>query len=89
MGIGIYVHQVHDIATEHRQVRVADPVALPARQGNLKWHERFGRKKLLKFFPQSIPPHYRSNSAAMMLMLPSTATTSLIMWPSIILGKTW
>ncbi len=32
---------------------------------------------------------YRSNSAAMMFRLPSTATTSLIMWPIDHLGKHW
>src|SRR5262249_39647901 len=31
--------------------------------------------------------HQRSSSAAMMLSDPRTATTSLIMWPSIILGR--
>ena len=32
---------------------------------------------------------YRSNSAAMMLMLPNTATTSLTVWPSISFGNVW
>lgn len=32
---------------------------------------------------------YLSNSAAMIFRLPSTATTSLIWWPSIITGYAW
>ena len=35
------------------------------------------------------PVIHRSSSAAITLMLPSTATTSLIMWPSISFGNTW
>jgi hypothetical protein len=40
-------------------------------------------------FHAAVQLYYLSNSAAMTLMLPKTATTSLIMCPSIILGKVW
>jgi len=37
----------------------------------------------------SVVNSYRSSSAAMTLMEPSTATRSASMWPSIILAKLW
>lgn len=88
MKIRSWVSNEGDIVSKSDEPGVTNDISLRTAERNLKRLKRLRIQKLLKFFSHSAPP-YRSSSAAMMLMLPKTATTSLIMWPSIILGKTW